>query len=183
MPTFAKTVLFQPVGRILVYIERAQIRVQPVGTATFLGRTRTRNQRQIRWRRPKPLFLLVWASCDPHQLACLDSGEHQIVLDLLFGQAKLGQAIVADIARAMAVQTVVDKGPGTALQRRLVALHVRRFVEVEACAAGKGDGRGKEQCRKQFFHGVQSYYIVTRSGSGLYLSIFDHQGMVRKNRK
>ena len=39
------------------------------------------------------------------------------------------------------------------------------------------------QCDQEFFHFVHPHFIVTRSGTGLNLSIRDHHGIARKNPK
>lgn len=78
----------------------------------------------------------------------------------------------------MAVQAVIDEGSSARLQARDVA-------RVDGCRV-QADGffRGERDRRSQYKKENECPHLpVTLCGSGLHLSIFDHHGMRKKNRK
>ena len=76
--------------------------------------------------------------------------------------------------------------PGAALQRGLVVFVDRRAIQLDLCARRERERRGQQQdCQQmlEFFVHVFAHYMVTRSGTGLVLSIAEYQGISRKNEK
>src|SRR6185369_7145951 len=107
--------------------------------------------------------------------------EDQVVADLGFGQAKVGEAVVAHVLRAVAVKAVVDEGARTRLQAEQVLRIDRRVVGPVAAFRSDGNGGNRQERDKESLHGAP--HIVTRSGSGLHSSIAVYQGMRKKNAK
>jgi hypothetical protein len=91
-----------------------------------------------------------------HRVAHLVGGEQQIVLDLLFAQPDVAQAVVAHERSRVAVQAVVDEQLGAVLQCRQVVGVARGLVPHNPLAARgvrtEGEAEGSNQGQDQFFH-------------------------------
>ena len=84
----------------------------------------------------------------------------------------------------MAIQTIIDEQFGAILQRGDIMRINRRTLQTHAFVGLQ---------RRRYQQGGQRYaahktfnrwtYHVTLPGSGLHLSIFEYQGISRKNRK
>ena len=83
----------------------------------------------------------------------------------------------------MAVQAVIDEQLGAVLQRRLVVRLDRRVIEMRARRSPERVSGANSSAIRNFFILSLPYFIVTRSGTGLNLSMLDHQGIRKKNAK
>ena len=169
-----------PAGRRLgIAVEGAKVGVEPVGAA------RAADHAEVRRRGAEHGLAVFRGKRHFHGVADLGIGEDQVVEDLGFGKAKIGEPVVAHELRAMAVEAVVDESARARLQAEHVLRIGRRVVEPVAGfgrVGGKcGNCRDEEQRGKEFLHGAA--HIVTRSGSGLHLSIAVYQGIRKKNAK
>ncbi len=184
-------------GAVGVTVVPAQQGIEVVAAAVaHLCRARARHQRQIRRLGAEPCLGLLGIDGRDHQVPHLVGGEHQVFLDLLFGQPQLGQAVVAHERRRVAVQAVVDEDLGAVLQRRLIGGQAGGLVHREIRPRRQGCG-GPAQHRTQghqaggnpSFHGnrllcvCQWAWKLTRAGTGLNSPKRLHHGMSRKNAK
>jgi len=86
--------------------------------------------------------------------------------------------VVAHHPRRVAIQAVIDEGPGARLQARDIARVDRRRIEPDRFLSGERERRGEREENDERLH-----FEVTLSGSGRHLSIFEYHGMRKKNRK
>src|SRR5690606_38829433 len=106
------------------------------------------NDGEVRRSSTKPLGSVFLAHGDFDEIAYALAGEQQVALDLLFGQADVRQAVVAQILRAVAAKTVVVEELGTVLQRcHVIDTYRRLFQRVPAFSrnrdsAGQGESDG-----------------------------------------
>jgi hypothetical protein len=108
------------------------------------GGARAGDQRQVGRPGAEEFLGVLARHRDAHRLADLLGGEHQVVLDLLLGQADVLEAVVADVAGAVAVQAVVHEQLGAVLQGGRIGGAVRRAIELQG-HAGQGGERREEQ--------------------------------------
>jgi hypothetical protein len=91
-----------PAGGLgVVAVVGAQVGVQVVGTAAHAAAgARAGDQRQVGRVGAEPVLGVLGVERDLHRVADLVAGEHQVLLDLVFGQADVAQAVVAHEGRA-----------------------------------------------------------------------------------
>src|SRR5205823_984425 len=91
-----------------------------------------------------------------HVLADLLGAEQQVLLDLVFRQADVAQAVVAHEGRAVAIQAVVDEQLGAVLQRCDVGgLVGGELVPLDAAFGGRharGQPSPEQQREEDLFH-------------------------------
>jgi hypothetical protein len=111
-------------------------------------------------------------------LADLVRGEHEVVADLVFGEAQVLQPGIAHRVRRMAVQAVVHEDRRAALQRSAVVQVDGRVLELNAAAGSERDRGNGDEKRQDSLH-----HHTTRAGSGRSLSLAVYHGISRKKRK
>ncbi|MNR03197.1 hypothetical protein D3C85_1190790 [compost metagenome] len=146
-----------PAGRTaLVAVKTAQVAVQVIGA------TRTRDHRQVRRYRTEPYLGILLVHRHVHLLADLVRRQHQVALDLVFGQADFGQTVVAHGAGRVAGQAVVDENLRTALQAFGVLDVDRRFFQRRTgrgrkCAGSRNnEGDSGDQLTNSLVHSAPS---------------------------
>jgi hypothetical protein len=93
--------------------------------------------------------------------------EHQVVLDLLVGEADLAQGVVADERGAVAAEAVVDEGARAGLQTRVIGQARLDAIESPARFRGTGRDRRRHAQRGEEEDAGESAHFVTLAGSGL----------------
>jgi hypothetical protein len=105
----------------------------------------------------------------------LSAAKQQVVLDLLVAQTDILQAVVTHVGRRVTVQAVIDEHLRAALDRDCIThLLGRRAIKLDRLAGCHRKKGGAEHAQKQFFelfHDSGFQCPVTRSGTGLVLSI------------
>ena len=172
----------------------AEQRVDVVGAGAASAGTRARYQRQVGRVHTEPCLGLGGVDGRLHHVAHLAAGEQQVVLNLLFAQADVPQAVVAHEGGRVAVQAVVDENLRAVLQRAMVVDLAGRLVPGDAPGGGMGTRHQAERqgsAKDQFLpdvhvvisSGLQCGLKVTRSGTGLGVPSWLHHGISRKKPK
>src|SRR5450759_4064395 len=97
---------------------------------------RARDYRQVGRGGAEPLLGVLPAHGHVHQFAHLVAAEHEVVLDLRFGQAQFHQPVPAHERGAVAVEAVIGEGARAALQADDVGLVDGRRVQPDAALGG-----------------------------------------------
>jgi len=152
-------------GLGFIAVVGAQVGVEVVSAGTTVTGLGARNQGQVGRIGTKPVLGLPWVYRRLHRFTHLVGGKEQVVLDLLFRQSDVLEAVVSHEGRRMAVQAVIDKQLGAVLQRGQIVgcfgRPVQRYGVTASSMAACHHGQGHHQAPCDF---LELFHVVLSAG-------------------